>query len=510
MTFDEIVSDVCERAGLTTTDAITRVGKRVNRGYRRVTADIGMTVTRRQWNSFTPTALTRDQTVSNCERVLSVKLPAMTDCLDEVTYDEMIVLIPTTGDPSKWAVKTMGATSVVLTFDSTLDSAPDMLVEVEQNLATLSGSQVPAFPESFHDILVFEALGDELRKKKDYVGAKDADAKAAELKAKLQYKTHAKGWLQIWQGKMTENQPLTSPTTSGGSSSGTGTVTHSVGGLTASQLVVGNGGADIKSLGAAGTTTQVLHGNASGVPAFSAVVEADQTLADVTTNDVTTGRHGYVPKAPNDTSKVLRGDGTWSSTLTGTFNVSTLAAAAALSVGTTLGVTGVATLSALLDISGASAGQIKFPAAQNASANVNTLDDYEEGSWTPVIGGISGTSGQTYSSQVGSYVKIGKLVFATFDTTLSAKGTITGVVQIQGLPFTCSATGTFAGAGGTMEFVTLATNWISVYVMPVSGTTAANVLGTAAAAANNTTGLVTADIANTTRLIGAVFYIASA
>ncbi len=40
--------------------------------------------------------------------------------------------------------------------------------------------------------------------------------------------------------------------------------------------------------------------------------EASFTLTDVTTNDVNTSRHGLCPKAPNDTSKFLRGDGTWS------------------------------------------------------------------------------------------------------------------------------------------------------------------------------------------------------
>lgn len=92
-------------------------------------------------------------------------------------------------------------------------------------------------------------------------------------------------------------------------------------------------------------------------------------------------------------------------------------------------------LAGLLDLSGAAAGQIKFPATQNASANANTLDDYEEGSWTPVLGGTGGTSGQTYASQVARYIRIGKLVFVGGRVTLTAKGTITGNCQIQGLPF---------------------------------------------------------------------------
>lgn len=41
------------------------------------------------------------------------------------------------------------------------------------------------------------------------------------------------------------------------------------------------------------------------------ITESKQALADVTTLDVSTTKHGYVPKAPNDTGKFLRGDGTW-------------------------------------------------------------------------------------------------------------------------------------------------------------------------------------------------------
>src|ERR1035437_2045665 len=45
-----------------------------------------------------------------------------------------------------------------------------------------------------------------------------------------------------------------------------------------------------------------------------------------------------------------------------------------------------------LDLTGASAGQIKFPASQNASSDANTLDDYEEGTWTPADGSGAGLS----------------------------------------------------------------------------------------------------------------------
>jgi hypothetical protein len=61
-----------------------------------------------------------------------------------------------------------------------------------------------------------------------------------------------------------------------------------------------------------GTTTTVLHGNAAGNPTFGAVVEADITLADNTTNDVSAAKHGFAPKAPNDATQGISGvDGTW-------------------------------------------------------------------------------------------------------------------------------------------------------------------------------------------------------
>lgn len=65
--------------------------------------------------------------------------------------------------------------------------------------------------------------------------------------------------------------------------SGAGTVTNTGGALTANQVVLGNGSADIKVLGSLGTTTTVLHGNAAGAPTFAAVNLANDvtgTLAD--------------------------------------------------------------------------------------------------------------------------------------------------------------------------------------------------------------------------------------
>ena len=94
------------------------------------------------------------------------------------------------------------------------------------------------------------------------------------------------------------------------------------------------------------------------------------------------------------------------------------------------------TSAGLVDISGAAAGQIKFPAAQNASADANTLDDYEEGTWTPTIKFGSGNTGVTYSGQYGTYTKVGRVVTFTCYLLLATKGSSTGALNINGLPFT--------------------------------------------------------------------------
>jgi hypothetical protein len=101
--------------------------------------------------------------------------------------------------------------------------------------------------------------------------------------------------------------------------------------------------------------------------------------------------------------------------------------------GTTVGV-GAATPSA-------SGAGITFPATQSASTNVNTLDDYEEGTFTPTIIGTTSAGTGTYSanSQIGRYTKIGNRVYFTIYLVWTAH-TGTGNIRVTGLPFTSIAT----------------------------------------------------------------------
>jgi hypothetical protein len=88
---------------------------------------------------------------------------------------------------------------------------------------------------------------------------------------------------------------------------------------------------------------------------------------------------------------------------------------------------------------------ITFPATQSASSNANTLDDYEEGSWTPVVTGLTTAPvGVTYSGQNGRYVKVGSVVHVFCDVTLNSVGTTgAGRVAITGIPFTSDGNSIF-------------------------------------------------------------------
>ncbi|MET0722984.1 MAG: hypothetical protein ABWY64_19460, partial [Tardiphaga sp.] len=74
----------------------------------------------------------------------------------------------------------------------------------------------------------------------------------------------------------------------------------------------------------------------------------------------------------------------------------------------------------------------------NLNSDPAALDYYGEGAWVPALRFGGNGVGVTYSLQSGRYVRIGALVVARGQLTLSAKGTSTGVATIIGLPFSAA------------------------------------------------------------------------
>jgi hypothetical protein len=76
------------------------------------------------------------------------------------------------------------------------------------------------------------------------------------------------------------------------------------------------------------------------------------------------------------------------------------------------------------------------------------LDDYEEGTFSPTIS--SGITGVTYSTQNGSYTKIGRLVTFALRLELSAGTAAAAILRIGNLPFTSEST--FRGYAGSWGY----------------------------------------------------------
>lgn len=108
--------------------------------------------------------------------------------------------------------------------------------------------------------------------------------------------------------------------------------------------------------------------------------------------------------------------------------------------------TGTGTLAAsTLTGSSTYTGMISF------DGGANSLDYYESSTWTPGLEFGGGTTGITYTTQAGTYTRIGKLVHAQCNILLSSKGSDTGAATITGLPFTSSGVSVGTATWGSLD-----------------------------------------------------------
>jgi hypothetical protein len=83
-----------------------------------------------------------------------------------------------------------------------------------------------------------------------------------------------------------------------------------------------------------------------------------------------------------------------------------------------------------------SGGVVFGDAGGSGTSTSNTLDSYEEGTFTPTITAATGTL--TTVSATGAYTKVGRLVTASVDITVTTNGTGAGNL-VTTLPFTPSS-----------------------------------------------------------------------
>jgi len=111
---------------------------------------------------------------------------------------------------------------------------------------------------------------------------------------------------------------------------------------------------------------------------------------------------------------------------------------------------------------GADGVGVTFPPTQVASTNAQTLDDYEEGTWTAAITcGTSGTITLDPSYDTLKYTKVGRVVTLTGFVYVSAVSSPVGTVTVTGLPFVNgNANGNSTGVSAYVYGLNTASNLI--------------------------------------------------
>lgn len=311
---------------------------------------------------------------------------------------------------------------------------------------------------------------------------------------------------------------------------GTGGSVTNTGTLAANQLIIGNGGVDVTALGAPGTTTTVLHGNAAGAPTFGAVNVATDVTGTLPGGNGGTGLSVYTV-----------GDLIYASTVT---DFSRLSSVSAGSYVRSAGVGTAPVWSTLKLPNAASQGDIVYASAAdslvvlakdtnssrylsntggsnnpawaqvdlgngvtgtlpvgNGGTGVTSLS---ASNWTPALTFGGGSTGLTYSSQVGKYVRIGQLVVLTGLIVLTAKGSSAGAAVISGLPYTIgdgSSNGWYSSNKVSYSAFTAGVQEVGLQTVPNTTTMipVKSVTGT-------NTQLTDADFGNTSQLVVYLVY----
>lgn len=273
------------------------------------------------------------------------------------------------------------------------------------------------------------------------------------------------------------------------SSGGTGTVTHTGGALTANQVIIGAGSADVAALGSLGTTTTLLHGNAGGAPSFGSVVNADIAASTI---DLTAKVTGTLPVANGGTG-VTSSTGTGSTVLsaspalTGTPTAPTATALTNSTQIATTAYTDGAIATAVL-------GQNYKEAAKYATTAVLPAVIYSNGSsgvgrtLTEVAFGAAAFDGSTPSVGDRVLVKNQASTFQNGIYTVTTVGTgaavfvLTGATDANQSAEYKTGDAVFVTAGSTQTSTTWAYTGIDSPTMGTDAITYAQVAGTGAVA----------------------------
>lgn len=207
MTFTEIVTEISDRLSLTASDDTARVGRAVNRIYKKITSDLGIKhVAKRATVSATTTQGVSTLTFTAAEKPVNVYNRNVTPYvqLKEYSVDELEAEMPfgASDEPTKYAVKSLTSDTVVILLNCIPQTAFDLYADVYAQKATLSGTDEPAFSESAHDILIHGVLVDEYMKIEKPALSKLEEARYRERMGELRLWVTVSTTRDLHQGKV--------------------------------------------------------------------------------------------------------------------------------------------------------------------------------------------------------------------------------------------------------------------------------------------------------------------
>lgn len=343
MTFDDLKRAVKDHCNLTSDAADARIGASLNAHYKRITAKLGMDAARDVTRTVSTTLGQQAVTFTNIEkihRILDTTDTSNIRLLMEVSLHQQRSTQPTSGQPTSWAARSTTSSSVTVLLDTVPQSAYTLQADGVSNLTDLTGDDEPAFPSSFHSMLAWYVISEELLKKEKDRQALVFQQKADTALSDLVFQYADSHTLETRQ----RDSSIVTSTGSGGSGGGNqGGTSYTQTGLitfdrdpdapfavSSSSAVVTNLDAD-KLDGQHGTyyldranhtgTLQVadIPAHASThISGGSDAIKLDDLAApdDNTDLNASTAKHGLLPKLSGSATQFLNGNGSFSTPTT--------------------------------------------------------------------------------------------------------------------------------------------------------------------------------------------------
>lgn len=207
MTYQDIENDTMDRLGQSSGLTRGRVGRAINERYRWLATSEGMETTARGTvtaaTSIGSRSLTFGPTPTPVQKLYAVYDATVTPptILGEVSFEEMRQYPVSSGKARYFAVQLLGATSVQILLNATPTAIDTWTADAELNLSVLSGAMVPAFPEAFHDLLIYGAMATILESAGKYDEAKVQEKRYEQRCSDLRLFAAKSAFQDIYQGK---------------------------------------------------------------------------------------------------------------------------------------------------------------------------------------------------------------------------------------------------------------------------------------------------------------------